>query len=169
MNWEALGAIGEIAGAIGVIVTLIYLATQIRQNTKTSKVTAVQAAVEGSARWNEMLAKDKELNQLFWRGMANPDALDLGEKRRFMSVLNIFVRRESFSFYLHKEGNMPDELWEARVRGISGILNQPGMKLLLDGAGDTLPTDYREFLESIISKSSTMSDTARTLFEDADN
>ena len=32
MNWEAIGAIGELAGAIGVIVTLVYLAIQIRQN-----------------------------------------------------------------------------------------------------------------------------------------
>jgi hypothetical protein len=30
MNWEALGAIGEIVGAVAVIVTLRYLAVQIR-------------------------------------------------------------------------------------------------------------------------------------------
>ena len=34
MNWEAIGAIGEVLGAIGVIVTLAYLAVQIRQNTR---------------------------------------------------------------------------------------------------------------------------------------
>ena len=34
MNWEALGAIGETLGALGVIVTLVYLAIQIRQNTQ---------------------------------------------------------------------------------------------------------------------------------------
>ena len=32
MNWEALGAIGEIVGAVAVIATLAYLAVQIRQN-----------------------------------------------------------------------------------------------------------------------------------------
>ena len=32
MNWEAIGAIGELLGAIGVIATLGYLAFQIRQN-----------------------------------------------------------------------------------------------------------------------------------------
>ncbi len=30
MNWEAIGAVGEVLGAIGVIVTLGYLAVQIR-------------------------------------------------------------------------------------------------------------------------------------------
>ena len=34
VNWEAIGAIGEVAGAIGVIATLLYLAVQIRQNTR---------------------------------------------------------------------------------------------------------------------------------------
>ena len=39
MNWEAIGALGETVGALAVLVTLVYLAMQIRQNTKT-----VQAA-----------------------------------------------------------------------------------------------------------------------------
>ena len=30
MNWEAIGAIGEITGAIAVVITLIYLASQVR-------------------------------------------------------------------------------------------------------------------------------------------
>jgi hypothetical protein len=34
MNWDAMGAVGEIVGAIAVLVTLIYLAAQIRQNAK---------------------------------------------------------------------------------------------------------------------------------------
>ena len=33
MNWEAIGAIGEIVGAISVLVTLIFLILQIQQNT----------------------------------------------------------------------------------------------------------------------------------------
>ena len=36
MNWEALGAIGETAGAIGVIVTLLFLIKQLRDNTPPS-------------------------------------------------------------------------------------------------------------------------------------
>jgi hypothetical protein len=34
MNWEAIGAIGEIVGAAAVVVTLIYVAAQVRQNTR---------------------------------------------------------------------------------------------------------------------------------------
>jgi hypothetical protein len=34
MNWEAIGAVGEIVGAAAVVVTLIYVAVQVRQNTR---------------------------------------------------------------------------------------------------------------------------------------
>ena len=37
MNWEAIGAIGEIVGAVAVVVTLFYLAQQIRQNTRMAR------------------------------------------------------------------------------------------------------------------------------------
>ena len=33
MNWEAIGAVAELLGAIGVIVSLMYLASQVRRNT----------------------------------------------------------------------------------------------------------------------------------------
>jgi hypothetical protein len=33
VDWTMIGAIGEILGAVGVIVTLIYLARQISENT----------------------------------------------------------------------------------------------------------------------------------------
>jgi len=32
MNWDAIGAIAELLGAVGVIASLVYLATQIRQS-----------------------------------------------------------------------------------------------------------------------------------------
>ena len=37
MDWEAIGAIGETLGAIAVLVTLVYLAVQVRQNTAQQK------------------------------------------------------------------------------------------------------------------------------------
>ena len=46
MNWEAAGAIGEILAAIGVIVTPIYLAIQIRQNSKATTANIRQSLAE---------------------------------------------------------------------------------------------------------------------------
>ena len=45
MNWGAIGAVGEIIGALAVFLTLVYLAIQIRQNTKSVQASAVDASI----------------------------------------------------------------------------------------------------------------------------
>jgi len=164
MNWEALSALGEIAGAIAVIVTLVYLSVQVRQSTKASRVAAVQAASENSSRFSELIAADPVLGELFWRGLRNPESLDPAQTRQFLTVLNVFIRREAVSFYLHKEGIMPDTLWAARVASLNGTVNQPGMQLYLEAVGATLPSDFQDFLRQAVSQPSTSSEEATRIF-----
>ena len=52
MNWDAIGAIGEIIGAIAVVATLGYLAVQIRQNSTQARLSSVQASWE---RWSGVI------------------------------------------------------------------------------------------------------------------
>ncbi len=54
MNWDAIGAIAELLGAIGVIASLVYLATQIRHsreqmrlNTRAMQAGSYQQFVQG--------------------------------------------------------------------------------------------------------------------------
>ena len=168
MDWEAIGAIGEIAGAAGVIITLVYLSVQLRQSTKASKITAIQNSMENSARLSELLSTDDELAQTFWLGLSNPEDLDADEKRKFISTLNVFMRRESVAYYLHKEGTMPDHLWKSRVASLTGTLNQPGLKLYLNAAAESLPEDFRGFVEEVSKGESTMNQEARTLLTQRD-
>jgi len=163
VNWDAIGAIGEIAGAAGVIVTLIYLSVQLRQSTKASRITAIQSSMENSAQFSEMLLADDEVARLFWLGLSNPEKLDVAGKRKFVTALNIFMRRESVAFYLHKEGVMPDHLWDSRLSALTGTLNQPGLIYYLEAAADTLPKDFREFIEKIPRTETTMNDAAKSL------
>ncbi|MEM6710504.1 MAG: hypothetical protein AAF648_17135 [Pseudomonadota bacterium] len=138
--------------------TLIYLAIQLRQNTKASKVAAVQSAMESSAKFSELLATDEGLARTFFTGLSNPDELNATETRRFVSTFNVFVRREAVAHYLYQEGTMPKELWDARVRAFRGVLNQPGLSVYLETSAHSLPTDFRVFLEDIATQESTMAE-----------
>ena len=46
MNWDAIGAISEILAAIVVVITLIYLAKQIRQNSQAVEISAPRDTTE---------------------------------------------------------------------------------------------------------------------------
>lgn len=62
MNWDAIGAVGEILGALGVIVTLAYLAIQVRASTR---ATDSQALVGLSAEMENVLLAGARGDRLF--------------------------------------------------------------------------------------------------------
>lgn len=144
MNWEAIGAIGETAGAIGVIVTLLYLSLQIRQNTRATRVTAIQTAAESSAHFTEQLAIHADLSDIFWLGMFDPESLNSRDFRRFVSAMNAFMRREAVNYRLYKEGHLPEQDWQSRRKNLAGIIQQPGTRLFLEMAQNALPPDFVE-------------------------
>lgn len=49
VNWEAVGAVGQVVGAAGVIASLIYLAIQIRQNTRSVEAATYQSVADSLA------------------------------------------------------------------------------------------------------------------------
>ena len=44
MNWDAIGALSELLGATAVVVSIIYLALQVRQNSSSGYQMAAQSA-----------------------------------------------------------------------------------------------------------------------------
>jgi len=68
MTWDAVGAIADSVGAIGVIITLIYLAVQIRTNTKTTRLQSYNDLVARRSAWMSEVADSQEMTEIFYAG-----------------------------------------------------------------------------------------------------
>lgn len=64
MNWDAIGAVGEIVGALAVVLTLGYLAAQIKQNTQSNRNTAIQTISSTNGEWLALIAQHDAIAQL---------------------------------------------------------------------------------------------------------
>ena len=74
MNWEALGAVGEFFGAIGVLASLVYLATQIRDNSRSLQAASLQSVLDGPRdRYFLPMATSGETTEIFTRGLNSLD------------------------------------------------------------------------------------------------
>ena len=164
-----LGALGEFVGAALLFISLIYVGLQIKQNTSATRIASMHSAIESSVDFNKLLVNDEKLSDVFWSGMADPTLLEIKEQRRSVSMLNIYMRREALTHYLHGQEQMPEEFWIARQSVLSGILNQPGTAHFLTVMGDTLPASFVEHLQTIIAKPSTIPDAAKTLLDVSDS
>ena len=142
MNWEAVGAIGEIVGATGVIATLFYLAIQIRQSTRMAKaqmtkdlylasrsaileltsndqLAAIYADIRG---WEDKeVARRSTFYQSFFRlyelqfDLAKQGLLDEGMARSYVLIIRMFARTKHFDEYWNAARNEFHEEFAAYV------------------------------------------------------
>ena len=94
MNWEAIGAIGEFVGALAVVLTLGYLALQVRQNTTGMRVAAKLEITKQFADYTDLLLLNPELLKLNTKGLQGGRL----EGELEQSQLNILLVRASWYF-----------------------------------------------------------------------
>ncbi len=111
MNWEALGAIGEILGAIGVIATLAYLAVQIRQNTRAirgSTLSALTQHQQFEIHWSSELAGPLQ------RAIHRPDEMSEEDVWQVSELFTAFFVARQNEFSQYKQGLLGEEDWKSR-------------------------------------------------------
>ena len=126
MNWEAIGAIGEVIGAIGVIVTLAYLAVQIRQNTASLKSSTLQAMLEASAGLHDLCAADPELGRIFIEGIDSHENLTEAEFPRFHFLMMSFLRRLENIYNQGVGDQVAESDWSGIKNSSLDVMVQPG-------------------------------------------
>jgi hypothetical protein len=109
MNWDAIGAIAELLGAIGVIVSLIYLAGQVRRNTHIQKITNLRDIATELATTARCTAGNPELASLVLRGLADLDSLDSVERYRFDAYIYAFLANFERALSDARDGDYPEE------------------------------------------------------------
>jgi len=129
MNWDAIGAIGEISGAVGVIASLAYLAIQIRRSDQTTRANGLQALWDG-ARDRSFATQftDREVGDLWARGLTNFDTLDNSEKRRFFFFFGEHHFQLQQALDLFKAGLIPESDYQASLYYTATLLQTPGGK-----------------------------------------
>ena len=128
MNWEAIGAIGELAGAGGVIVSLLYLAFQIRRQNVASRFAAAHELVAQTNEFFSAVAESEEVATIWVKGIENIDALDRIEKSRFLADVSRTFRSTEGLLYLKLRGGLDLSMWSGIDRCTQDLCKCAGVK-----------------------------------------
>jgi len=128
MNWDAIGAVGELLGATAVLVTLIYLAVQIRQNTSAVATATYESTMTGFNDINVVVAGNPALASVLDRGCQNPDLLTTEEIVQFNFLLRCYTNQWWKLFKLYERGSLPESEWSIFAKEAAQFLEQPGCK-----------------------------------------
>lgn len=117
MNWDAIGAIGELVGSAAVVITIAYLAIQTKSNTKAIQSNAVSQSRLATTGALEAIANGGESAAIYYAGLTDPDSLKKERRVHFDILLTLQVRGSETIFLDNRNGLVPDELWESHWRG----------------------------------------------------
>ena len=126
MNWDAIGATGEWAGAIAVVLTLGYLALQIRQTNKIARADSYSKIIDAHVGHHRTLNARPELVDIWHRGLIDYEELNQAEKWSFHTFIGPLVLEFQKYWFLHREGLVPDETFDMFERDIVASLLAPG-------------------------------------------
>ena len=132
MNWDAIGAIGELFGGVVVIATLFYLTAQIRQNHNSNLMVAATHMGETSDAWIRQIVQDATLSDLYHRGLLDYESLDQPERRRFNMLLLQLLRSIETAWAQQGLGVLNDDQWHGYEFSILKVIGSPGGRVAFE-------------------------------------
>lgn len=152
MDWPAIGAFADIIAALGVIGSLIYVAIQVRQNTRSLNRASAQAIILSRTESARYLGNDVTITDLYWRGGDDPESLSEEEWKRYFWLWSATLRPVELAFLDHAEGNMEDKLWAGQNHALEFWFSKPGFERMLAEYGETLHPDFKQHVDRIVSE-----------------
>ena len=137
MNWEAIGAVGEIVGATAVVLTLIYLAVQVRRGTRATQAASFQAASALDQDFLLTLGKDPVTAQLWNTYLTDPESLSTDQSLQGLYLFISFLRRLENLYFQHRLGALSEEGWQSRQGLLVNIASSRGYSAFLN-SGSTV-------------------------------
>lgn len=143
-----LGNIGEFISSIGVIVSLIYLAVQIRKNTDTERTSTYQSVVSDFGSLNQTMSSSAELSSLYVKGMENFNDLAADEKARISQLFFATFHYFENMFYQYRKGYLETDVWRGWERLMLTYYARPGFQSWWSVRRDVFSDSFGEFLDT---------------------
>ena len=145
---QLLGNYGEFVGAIAVVLTLIYLAIQVRQNTRWMKAAVrhqlsslTQELLLGYAEHSALLAK-------VWKPEPPTDLSPAGAWEVGVVISAQFRNWEAYRWQ-HQAGLLESEVWDGIVNDIRNNATSPWVVAQWRGERNSFPLSLQKVIDPI--------------------
>jgi hypothetical protein len=109
LNWEAIGSVGDAIGGVGVVLTLLYLAHQTRQNTRAVRAASFHQVADSLSDISKTVVEDPSLISLLTRVNTDADSLSAEDTARDGYFLLLTLRRIESLFFHAEQGTIESE------------------------------------------------------------
>jgi len=106
----------ELSGAGAILVGLIFVGLELRQNTAAMQAATIQGLADSSQEHLLLLASDPELLEIQQKAVTDPDQLSETEARQYFLIERARWLRSHVAFQQFRRGTLGDEDWQPYER-----------------------------------------------------
>lgn len=150
MGLDTLAQIGEFVGGAFVVVSLVYLARQVGQNTKSLRTENYARVLDRMSNLQSRVSLDAELNRLFMVGAEDPNRLSRSERVRFAWALYELFGAAEFMYHQYKDKALQPVVWKRWEASIGWWLSHPGMRAWWAAKPAPFTADFEVFAQNLI-------------------
>lgn len=153
---ELLANFADIVAALGVVISLIYLAVQVRdnsrlvsENTKAQLMAADISSNDGTREVNLEIIKDPELASLIRRGLSGDD-LDEIDRQRFAQWVRMITESHMTYFVQLERGIVTGEIFEYWSRNFDRLCTRPAFTRSWNNIRNDFMESFRDYIDAKI-------------------
>lgn len=151
MNWEAFGSIAEAIGSLFVLISVLYLAFQVRQNTNIVKSESHHAVTDTFNSISTLIAQDSRMARLWRVGNAGLENLaNEDERTSFGFLCLMYMRVFETIYYQRKVGTMEEQLYLAEEQTLKWGVAQPGYRDWWLSNPISFSVEFREYVARLM-------------------
>ena len=127
MSLADFASVAEIVGALGVVITLIYLTLELRRNTAATRQQSYHNLVTRRSTWFDNFTLNPDLVKIFIAGQ-NADDLDEIESQQYVGAMITFISHFQDVYMQHRSGIVEKSVWDAERKMLAAVTSAKGFQ-----------------------------------------
>ena len=148
MNWDVVAAIAELTGSLAVVVSLGYLAVQIRGSSRDSQRSTHFSVKSQIQQFRAMLAQDPEVARVHREGLADLGSLSADDRWRFGALMQYEFSFFEDVFLLRREA----PLFRDSSEDLRWLACRPGARAWWSKGRRVFQPDFQRHVDALVSE-----------------
>ena len=146
MDWTAVGALGELVGAVAVVVSLIYLSRQVRQNTRALRTANAATVKQNFQTIARAFITDRGASDIILRALKRDELTPAEQLSAYAWFFDLLKSGElAYSQYLSQD--LDEAVWDASLQFFLAYWTTPGVRAYWQDRRQAFTPEFREAMD----------------------
>ena len=148
MSLQDLGNLGAFIGAVAVVASLIYLAVQVRQNTRAVLSSTQQGLFSTFSELSSLVIQNPDVARLLGKIESDPESLSAEDRTRFEWLATRVFGQFENAFAQHHDGLLEPKHWDAYAVFYRDAVSSPAFRRFWEGHKPWYFQDFVAYVDS---------------------